>query len=171
MLEIWPHRSPEGKGTKCQTKPFGRLFGRLPGFDLGGKQPQLRLISMTRSLAVILVVIVTACAGPRQRPTLAAGPCGNGDAPDPLILQARRDAADAIRIGHLYVCDAGTIGLYSPGVAPSQQFLIRGLPRRLLPSGCTNPEAHRSIAYSEAFNREILRYLESSSGRKCGAGK
>ena len=74
--------------------------------------------------------------------------------------EARRDVAHAIRTRELYVCDTGTIVLYSPGIPPDKREVLRGLPHRVLASGCTDPTVHRNIVYAEAFNRHILRYLE-----------
>ena len=73
--------------------------------------------------------------------------------------QAVRDAQAAIVSGELRICEAGTFAIYAPGISGSDLQTVRDVPRRVLPSGCTNPEAGRSIAYAEVFNREILRYL------------
>lgn len=71
-----------------------------------------------------------------------------------------RDAADAIALGQLYVCETGTLGVYTPGVSESEGELVRGLPRRLLPSGCADPRVLGSLVYAETFNREIVRFLK-----------
>jgi hypothetical protein len=73
--------------------------------------------------------------------------------------EAIRDAQAAIASGELYICEAGTFAIYTPGVSGSGLQIVRDVPRRLLPSGCINPEAGRSIAYAEVFNREVLRHL------------
>ena len=76
-----------------------------------------------------------------------------------VAKEALEDAATAIRTGNLYVCDAGTIAIYTPGISTTQGLLVQNLPHRLLPSGCTHPKALRSVAYAKVFNREIVRFL------------
>ena len=79
---------------------------------------------------------------------------------DEARAEARRDLAQAIRTQELYICDTGTIVLYSPGVPPDKKGVLRGIPHRVLASGCTDPAVHRNIVYAEAFNRQLLNYLE-----------
>ena len=74
---------------------------------------------------------------------------------------ALRDASAAIATGQLYVCEAGTFDIHAtPAIKQIDLQLVQGLPRKCLPGGCRNPEAERSVAYAEIFNREIIRYLE-----------
>jgi hypothetical protein len=74
--------------------------------------------------------------------------------------EALRDASAAISTGHLYICEAGTFDTHqTPAITEGQSHLVDGLPRKRLPGGCTNPEAGRSIAYAEVFNREIVNHL------------
>src|SRR5256885_1923112 len=70
--------------------------------------------------------------------------------------EALRDAAAAIAAGKPYVCEAGTIAICLPGISDKNQKFVRNLPHRLLPSGCTEPTAFRSIAYAGVFNLQIL---------------
>ncbi len=63
------------------------------------------------------------------------------------------------------VCEAGTIATYCPGIAPADAALVRDLPHRLLPSGCTNPQAPRSVIYARAFNEEIVRWIKQGKQR------
>lgn len=74
--------------------------------------------------------------------------------------EALQEAAAAISNGQLYIYEAGTFDTHeTPGVATEDSHLIGDLPRKSLPSGCTNPQAGRSVAYAETFNREIVQHL------------
>ena len=85
-----------------------------------------------------------------------------------ITTQALQAAAAAISTGKLYLCDAGTIAIYTPGIPRDKASLVRHLPHRVLPSGCIDPEALRSVAYAEVFNGEIVRYLSPGGTRKTG---
>jgi hypothetical protein len=97
--------------------------------------------------ALLLVLLLSACRSTHN------------DSESEVQWQALRDAQTVAATGQLYICEAGTIAIYTPGITTNDIPVVRDLPRRLLPSGCTNPEAARSIAYAEAFNREILAQL------------
>jgi hypothetical protein len=77
-----------------------------------------------------------------------------------ITKAAHQDAATAISRGQIYVCDAGTIAIYSPGIPPDKAPLVHDLPHRTLSSGCTAPGALENVTYAEVFNREIVRFLE-----------
>lgn len=79
-----------------------------------------------------------------------------------VASEARQDASKAILGGQLYICDAGTIAIYSPGITPENRELVSDLPHCLLPAGCTDPRAFRSIYYAQIFNSEIVRYLAAN---------
>jgi hypothetical protein len=79
--------------------------------------------------------------------------------PDAAKAEAQRD----IDAGHMKIYIAGTEGAYEPGVKKDDLALLSKLPRdRSLPMGCTVPRAPDAIAYAEAYNRAIIRWLRSS---------
>ncbi|MCE9591412.1 MAG: peroxiredoxin [Planctomycetes bacterium] len=79
--------------------------------------------------------------------------------PDEVHAEALHDASAAIASGELYICETGTIALYAPGIPRNRLDLVKDLPRRPLPSGCTDPRVFRSIAYAEVFNQEVVRFV------------
>jgi hypothetical protein len=109
-------------------------------------------------LAVFLAVAVVGCSSSRAAHEQTAAPPSDFSA-DAVRAEALRDASAAISNGELHICETGTIGIYAPGVPKRKLELVRGLPRRTLPSGCTEPRVFRSIAYAEVFNGEIVKYL------------
>src|SRR5205823_10342031 len=80
--------------------------------------------------------------------------------PDAAKAEAQRD----INAGHMKIYIAGTEGTYEPGVKKHDLTLLSKLPRdRSLPMGCTVPRAPDAIAYAEAYNRAIIRWMRSST--------
>ena len=80
--------------------------------------------------------------------------------PDAAKAEAQRD----INAGHMKIYIAGTEGAYEPGVKKHDLALLSKLPRdRSLPMGCTVPRAPDAIAYAEAYNRAIIRWMRSST--------
>jgi hypothetical protein len=114
-------------------------------------------------MGVLVAALLTGCSSSSDGASSAAaisGPPAHATRKE-ITKAARQDAAAAISSGQLYVCDAGTIALYSPGIPPDKTPLVRNLRHRTLPSGCTAPGALNSVAYAEIFNREIVRFLET----------
>src|SRR5262245_50092216 len=109
-------------------------------------------------VGLLMAAMAVGCSStsPKHEPT---APPQAAFSVEEVRAEALRDASAAIARGQLYVCEAGTIRLYVPGVPEHELALVRELPRVALPSGCTEPQAFRSIAYAEAFNAEILRHL------------
>ena len=117
-----------------------------------------------RYAAYILMwsLAAVACACSTSRPTPKATTANQAIfSQDEVRAKALRDAEAAISSGHLYICEAGTIGIYAPGVGVQDRALVQDLPRRMLLSGCTDPRALRSTAYAEVFNSEIIKYMSA----------
>jgi hypothetical protein len=72
--------------------------------------------------------------------------------------QARADLA----AGRLRLLQAGTRGVFAPGV-PEKDTRFTRLPRLTLPSGCMNPDASRWMDYAAAYNKVIVARLLDSS--------
>jgi hypothetical protein len=116
-------------------------------------------------MGVLVAALLTGCSSSSDDASSAAAISGSPAhaSHKEITKAARQDAATAISTGQLYVCDAGTIAIYSPGIPPDKAPLVHDLPHRTLWSGCTAPGALDSVAHAEVFNREILRFLESNA--------
>ena len=109
-------------------------------------------------LALLVTAFAVGCTSAQPKPEIKTAP--RTDFPvEAVRTQALHDAWAAIASGRFYICETGTIAIYAPGVPERSLDLVRGLPRRTLPSGCTEPRVFRSIAYAEVFNAEMVRYL------------
>jgi hypothetical protein len=87
---------------------------------------------------------------------------GTDLSPDAAKAEAQRD----ISAGLMKIYVAGTEGVYEPGIKKQDLALLSKLPRdRSLPMGCTVARAPEAIAYAEAYNRAIIRWLRSSKSR------
>lgn len=155
--------APDERRRKLMERGICSCFAQFPGdkkwrtchvvnamkpVELSG---QLHAISVKLAMnwfliAVLLVSLVTGCSSPRPgAPKSAAPPSGAALLNEQIAKEAVEDAAMAIRTGKLYVCDAGTIATYTPGISTAQAAFVRNLPHRQLPSGCTEPKALRSV--------------------------
>src|SRR5687767_14931967 len=98
-------------------------------------------------LILLFVLISAACrSAPKTVRTTAPLKPADESALAEIRIEALQDAAHAIASGKLYVCAAGTFAIYLPGVEEADYHRIKALPKRILPSGCTEPRAGRSIA-------------------------
>ena len=101
-----------------------------------------------RSLIAFLFVLVTTLM-------LAAGPR------DLSPAAARADAERDTRSGHMRIYRAGGEASTEVGVAAAERHLIRGIPRDdSISLGCIDPQPHEHIAYAEAYNKAVIRYLK-----------
>lgn len=110
-------------------------------------------------LTLTLAMFATACSKPAQPahrpepiPSLAS-----------IRTAAERDATRAITTNQLYLCETGTRAVQAPGVSEHDLPLVRNLPVRVLPNGCSNPQVFYAIAYAEIFNRTVVNHLKRSS--------
>lgn len=55
----------------------------------------------------------------------------------------------------------GGIAVYAVGVPEKYQKEVMKLPQVSLPSGCTAPFLGEAMEYAEAYNREIVEYLQA----------
>lgn len=69
--------------------------------------------------------------------------------------QARCDIA----VGKLQLLEAGTRGVYTPGV-PFGVARFDHIPRHKLPVGCTTPDAGKWVEYAEGYNAVVLAHLK-----------
>ena len=72
---------------------------------------------------------------------------------------ARREAEQDIASGQIKILCGGTIAGGPLGVDVDELALIRGIPQRWFPTGCTVPYANEGANYGTVYNREILRFL------------
>src|SRR5262249_42239680 len=100
-----------------------------------------RQTCMKRILSIALLAALSGCATPE-------GPAGDG----------ADDARSDISQGHIRLMEAGTIGVYTPGVSFSDHR-FDGVPRHTLPNGCTNPDAMYFVHYAECYNAVMIDYL------------
>ena len=101
----------------------------------------------------ICLVLVSGCVtrGPKV--------LSNGSDAD-IDAEALRIAKADIAAGRPRVCYAGTIAV-SPVAVPADSFeLVRDLPRFPLPCGCTDRLALPAVRFAQAYNSEVLRYLQ-----------
>ena len=68
------------------------------------------------------------------------------------------DAHKDILAGHIQLMEAGTIEIYTPGVDHNDPR-FKNVPRKRLPSGCTNPGAIDSLNYAESYNPVMVAYI------------
>ena len=103
---------------------------------------------MTRSLIFAIAAAVFAAAGVSARDL----------SPAAAEAEARRDIA----AGHLKIYVAGGRASSEVGVSAADQHLVRALPHdRRLSFGCTDHDLPQHVAYAEAYNRLVVRYLRS----------
>jgi hypothetical protein len=117
-----------------------------------------------RNLWIVVVVFGIGCgsAGRESSNTVMIPYPASTFSIDEVGKEALKDASKAIAEDHVYVCDAGTIAIYTPGISEKDKKIIANLPHRTLPSGCTEPLAFHSITYAKIFNQEILRHLKTN---------
>ena len=70
--------------------------------------------------------------------------------------QARRD----ISAGRVQLLEAGTRGVYAPGL-PVDDERFSKLPRHRLPCGCTTPNASLWVRYAEAYNLVVIAHVKN----------
>jgi hypothetical protein len=74
--------------------------------------------------------------------------------------QAHRDLA----AGKVRLLEAGTIGVCTPGVEPTDTRFAQ-VPRHTLPVGCNTPNAHSWVEYAEGYNAVVIARLEKELPR------
>jgi hypothetical protein len=102
---------------------------------------------------------VVGCSHPQKATQLGDHTTTHSLSSEQVTAEAMKEAGTAISSGNLYLCETGTIGIYTPGVPETTKELVRDLPRHRLPSGCLEPHVWRSIAYAQVFNGEIIQFL------------
>jgi len=107
-------------------------------------------------LAAVIVTVLTACV---------STPFAGSLSPQ----KANADAQQDITNQTLQICYAGTRATYPVGIPPEHLDLIKDLPRKPVPNGCTEPLANAAIKYSETYNKQILAFLIKSKKTEQGS--
>jgi|ERR1041385_202756 hypothetical protein len=104
-----------------------------------------------RSISILICLVLifaTACqtrrANAPRNPVRIEAPSEDRvhakDSYDEVRHRPRAAASKAIRDGKFYICEAGGYAVYACGISEIDWPLVEKLPRRTLPSGCSNPK-------------------------------
>jgi len=78
-----------------------------------------------------------------------------------IKTRARADALADIASGHPQICFTGGIAAFPMGVPEKYFDAIKQFPKIPLPAGCTEPLLGVASIYANAYNTEIVHYLDS----------
>ena len=107
----------------------------------------------TAAIALLISVLIVGCVSHHSAETVAPTQT-QGITAASGREQARRD----ISTGRIQLLEAGTRGVYAPGVPADDERFAR-LTRRRLPCGCTTPNADSWVRYAEAYNLVVVDHI------------
>ena len=100
---------------------------------------------------------------------LLVGGCVSHNTTDPYTAMppgeitaasGREQALRDISTGQIQLLEAGTRGIYAPGVPAADEHFAE-LPRCRLPCGCSTPSADLWVRYAEAYNLVIVNHIKA----------
>ena len=112
---------------------------------MGRRQAKMKITILTSTFMAVLH-----CS------SLFASPSDHGISEVSGAEQARKDTA----AGHLQICEAGTRGVYAPGV-PLKDARFINLAKHRLPNGCTTPNASLWVEYARGYNTVVVEYVKT----------